>query len=67
MLLLDVMGPNLNYRFIVCYRPPEYDKNYLVLLMKAFKYLSLTDASLIITGDLYLPNIFKAITYLLRL
>lgn len=59
LLCFDVFMSSLTVRFIVCYRPPNYDSdasNYLSLLLPCIEQLAAHKNPTILTGDFNLPR-----------
>jgi len=57
LLVFDVLGVHIKYRFVLCYRPPSSGIDDLCLLTKAIDCLCISDASVILCGDFNLPQI----------
>lgn len=60
LLCLDLLVCEAKYRVVCCYRPPYYDmhaQNYVIDLIKCLEALINVEHTVLIAGDLNLPNV----------
>jgi Reverse transcriptase (RNA-dependent DNA polymerase)/Endonuclease-reverse transcriptase len=57
LLVFDILGVHIKYRFILSYCAPSSHVNNISLLTKAIDHFCVSDASVVLCGDFNLPHI----------